>query len=617
MASWRLGSARPAAPIVAALLVVLVTGCATAPSGGAPQRLESESGQQQSYVQPLPPPSPGPLWTPTDVVQAFLAASANFELDPAAARQYLAPKVELPWNNVLGQPPVVTVVTKFFPAVTVDRNRNLSGGVSTATVTVKGELLASLSSRGDYLYQSPRAESYTFQLGNYDGTWLIQQLPGVGQNLLLLTESAFEEVFQPRNLYFFGPQDGASQNYLVPDPVYVPIDAATTDATSLATELVEGLLVVSGSQPTWLSSATDTAFPADTTLARPAVTISNATARVSLRVPGVSTPAELSQMYAQLSQTLTSSAYDSPAIVQHVQLVVNGKLEHVGLGSASVPQVGTQDDSLYYASPDLLEDWSAPGTSPAKVMTPDVLPPRSAITAIAVSPGRNPQLAVAVRYLRGCEVFVGRADQATRYTSWQLSSTGGACRSLSWDNPGDLWMVTGSDIWVSQPSQNASNPNQDPVEVDPPTGVPNSQILALRVAPDGVRAAFLEATSHGNKMLLAAVTYGTGNIYFGSGRPIGADIANPTAISWYKPDYLIALSPSTSEIDEVPLTGGPSSALTPVPGGTVAISAAGSDNALAIRTNDGQVYTLSALGDGWAAVPQVLATVEAGPDYPG
>ena len=608
MASWRLRSPRPAGGFAVALLVVLVSGCATAPSGGAPQRVEGQSGQQQSFVQPLPPPAPGtaPRWNATDVVLGFLSASADFELDPGAASRYLAPDETLPWNNVPGQPPVVTVVsTKFVSTQQIDQH--LTGGLPTVTVTVTGKRLASLSNRGDYLYQ-PGTESYTFQLGDYNGRWLIQQLPGQeqGQNLLLLTEPAFDQVFQPRNLYFFGPQDGPSQDYLVPDPVFVPLEAAAaTDASSLGSELVQGLLKAPVSQPTWLSSATYTSFPAGTALARPGVTISNLTARVSLVVPGATTPAELSQMYAQLNETLTSSTY-SPAIAQHVQLVVNGKVEHVSMGSVSVPMVGSAQDSLYYAGGGLVSDWSQ-GTA-ARVDTPDALALGSDITAVAVSPGSNPELAVAVRYRQGCEVFVGRADQATKFTAWKLTSKGGACTSLSWDNGDDLWMVVGSDIWVWQLVQSG----QDPMQVDAPTNVKFAQVLALRMAPDGVRAALLVHTSTGNEMLLAAVTYGTGSVTFGSGRPVGTDVQNPTSISWYKPDDLVALS--GSNLFEVPLTGGPSSQLTYLPTGTVAIAAVGS-GALAVRTNAGQLYTSTTPGGGWTPIKGALA--QAGPVYPG
>jgi hypothetical protein len=614
MASLRLRSAASAGPFVAALLVVLVSGCATAPAGGAPQPLEGQSGQQQAFVAPLPPPRPeaNAAWKPSNVVKAFLAASANFELDPGAARQYLAPGVKLPWDNVTGQPPTVTVVNGP-PSVQSSSqgytaaHQRLTGGVPSESVTVTGERLASLSSRGDYLYE-PGTETYKFVLGDYNGTWLIQQLPPSqpDQNLLLLTETAFEQVFQPRNLYFFGPQQGPSENYLVPDPVFVPLEVAgAADATSVATELVQGLLKVPEAQPTWLSSATYTAFPGGTALARPGVTISNLTARVSLQVPGTATTAELSQMYAQLNQTLTSSAYSSGAIVQHVQLVVNGKVVHVGTGSASVPAVGTNQDSYYAATQGAVDEWSSPET-PTKVMFPGVLSPSSAITAVAVSPGRSPELAVAVQYLRGCEVFVGRADQAARLKVFDQTSTGGACTSLSWDNGSNLWIVAGSDIYVLEMDQGA-----DLIQVDPPPTV-HGQVLALRIAPDGVRAAFLVQTRSGNEMLLAAVTYPTGGATFGSVRPVGADLADPTAISWYRPDDLIALD--GSELYEVPLTGFLSQPLTGVPGGTVAISAAGS-NALAVRTNAGLLYISTTPGNGWGT--PIMTAVEAGPDYPG
>jgi hypothetical protein len=572
------------------------------PSGGGPRGLEAPSGQQQAFAQPIPPPPPGPSWTPLEVVLGFLAASASFELDPAAARQYLAPGVQ--WlNSPQTSPPDVTVVTGWQERPVPGVSLRLAGGERAQAVTIKGDRLASLGGDGYYEYQ-PGPANYTFVLENSGGTWLIQQLPG--RNLLLLTQALFEQVFQPRDLYFFGPLDTPSQNFLVPDPVFVPLQdpAAAANPTSLAAELVQGLLVVNERQQTWLSSATATAFPAGTTLSRQGgVTISNLTARVSLQIPGGSTQALADQMYAQLYETLTSSAYNSPQIVKYVDLIINGKPQQVSMAGATVPAVGSAHESLYFGAAGLIGQWSYGPTS--TVATPDPLAPGAQVDAVAVSRGSRPSLAVAVPYEKGCAVYVGAENQSTGFATYRLSRSGGGCTSLSWDSYGHLWVVAGSNIWLVEQGQ-------APVTVAPPTSAP---VLALQMAPDGVRAAFLVHTQHGNEMLLAAATYGINGWTFGSFRPVGSTLANPTAMAWYQPDDLIALDGSA--LYQVPLTGGISQELVPVPSQTVSVSTAGSANALAVRTASGMIYTWSAANDQWTPVRDLGAPVQAGPAYPG
>jgi hypothetical protein len=609
------GRGRLPALVGAGVLIALVSGCATVPSGG-PQPLVDQSGQQQVFEQPVPPPRPGPNWTPEQVVNGFLAASASFAIDPAAARQYLAPtrRAQQWMRNLSQSPPVVTIVTSIPRAVGgggTTHERINGGSAPTAAVDITIERIASLSVGGSYQYEQGPA-SYRFVLGLYHGTWLIGQLPG--DNLLLLTQTAFEQVFQPRDLYFFGPQDGPSQDYLVPDPVFVPLQdpAAAANSTTLADDLVRGLLVANdGQQQTWLSTATYTAFPANTTVANPGgVTISGLTARVSLAVPGAVTPAQISQMYTQLRETLTSSTY-SPQLVSHVELVVNGKLQHPqALTGVAVPSVGGPREPLYFGDPGLVAESTGPTP---RIVTPAQLPPGTPTDAVAVSAGSRPQLALAVptRNRQGCTVYVGTAGQSAGFTSYQLSRSGGPCTSVSWDslswNTGpDLWAVSGSDIWVIEPGQ-------APMAVQSPV---SGAILALRLAPDGVRAALLVQTaSGGTQILLAAVTYGTGTVSFGSYLPVSGGLSNPNAIAWYTADDLLAVS--NSELYEVPLTGAASQELAGVPYRTVAITTQGWPDTVAVRTAGGVIYTASAPNYAWTPLlPGNSVPADAGPAYP-
>ena len=80
------------------------------------------------------------------------------------------------------------------------------------------------------------------------GEWRISAAPSV----LLLTQTQFANDYDLRNLYFFDP----TYHYLVPDPVYVPLQAS---ASRLTNRLVDYLKSPPGD---WLAEgATETAFP--------------------------------------------------------------------------------------------------------------------------------------------------------------------------------------------------------------------------------------------------------------------------------------------------------------------------------------------------------------------
>src|SRR5579862_9769185 len=76
-------SARPAlwAAAVGLSAVALLAGCAAAPISGVAQQLQDTGGQQQQFVEPLPPPGPKVGESGTDVVTGFLHASASFAED--------------------------------------------------------------------------------------------------------------------------------------------------------------------------------------------------------------------------------------------------------------------------------------------------------------------------------------------------------------------------------------------------------------------------------------------------------------------------------------------------------------------------------------------------------
>jgi Lipoprotein LpqB beta-propeller domain len=571
----------PLAPL-AAVVVALGTGCATAPVGGFAHPLTGSSGQAQvAVVQPVPGPGPLPHWSAGDVVKGFLHASASFATDPSAARAYLAPGIA--WNP----PGTVTVVNS---DLSIGNPTYLHvAGQTLQRVTVTGQPIATLSSGGQYSYDpSGPSTKFVFTLIRSNGQLRIDVLPQGTQ--LLLTQSDFDEVFQPQDLYFFSKE---LPGELVPDPVVAP----TADA---ATGLVNGLIHDS---PSWLSGATTNAFPARTRLIGP-VTVSNQVAVVNLGGTAASaSPGKLTQMYEQLVQTLTTPEYGSSPVANSVTLEIDGRPRSVSAPANPVPSVGSGSataEPLYFASDGAIRRWAGGKTS---ATVPGIFGSPGGVTAVAVTTTGSEQVAAATEQHRECVVQVAASPQSGGDRDYDLSPAGGPCTSLSWDGSPSLWAVSGGRVWVIQPG---SQPNLVSTSA---TGLASdSRIISVQMAPDSVRAALLVRTGQVNQVFLAAVQYTPAGVTLGMAVPVGTDLAapGPVAISWYSSDYLVAAEGTS--LFEVPLSGGASKQLLgTVPGGTVALSSAGLNSygaQVAVATQQGQVFKSVAPYISWTVAPQ-------------
>jgi Lipoprotein LpqB beta-propeller domain/Sporulation and spore germination len=555
--------ARPVAAVAAALLAA---GCATVPTVGAPQPVKSATGQAQPFVQPIPP-APAANWTPQDIVAGFLAASASLN-DPAAARRFLAASVSKTWH-------INSAVTVLSGQPQLQQSRlrpNDQAGASTeiATVSMTGHQLATISQNGVYI-NNPGSPVYTFELAQVDDQWLITGLPHPVP--LLLTQSDFQQVYQPRNLYFWSPNG----QVLVPEPVFAP---QHDTYASVPTVLVNGLLLSSENQSSWLEAATTTAFPRGTTLT--GVTITGSTATVNLG--GAATragPRQLLRMAQQVVATLTSTSYGQLPIARSVVIEINGQPQEIGGHQVQQPaevqslipglQSAGTPTPLYYVGADHAVSEVSAG-APARVLGPagrGQIP----FTSIAVSAGSPPQLAGSTRAGQGCAVYYGSLAGAAALGHTTLPDpASGPCTSLSWDSEGDIWAVAGQNIWVLPPG------GRRPVAVSPPP-LPGSQsvsyrVLSLLVAPDGVRVAMLIRTTGGRReVLLTAISRSGTEVQFTTTIAVGSSVAGPTAVSWYDDDDLLVLA--GSQLQEVPATGDAATPVGPVPAGTAMLTSAG------------------------------------------
>jgi Lipoprotein LpqB beta-propeller domain/Sporulation and spore germination len=539
----------PAALASVAALSAALAGCATAPSGGPPRAAPGGSNQVKAYVQPLPPPGPTSKWKPDQVVLGFLHASASYAFDPSAARQFLVPELRRSWHPgravaVVGAPNVTSPPNNL-------KQQNLGGqALPQRVVHLTGPQVATLSQSGQYQY-APGNLNIQFLLEQTSkGVWLIEQLP---QQTLMLTESDFEEVYLPRNLFFFARAPGSqSPSVLVPDPVYAPLQSSSSALnTDLATGLVNGLIKGQGG---WLSGATYSAFPRGTRLLKQ-VTITGKTAQVDLGGGAArASQSAIQQMADQLLATLGDGAYSQP-LASNLQLYINNRPQIVYRAGDLVPTVPSGPVELITGTgtsvgelPQLERGAKLQGGKLQPRLSQDQIGPVT-VSAVAASPSqdRPQQIAVAVEQKAGgCAIEEQPGGQGA-YRSYPLTGSVGKCTSLSYDANGNVWAVADSRVWVLSPGHSPAMT---------PAIQPGYRVLALQMAPDAVRAALLVSTpADGIRLLLAAVNVRSGTAVFGQPVTVGTTgLTDPSGISWYDAYHLAVLA--SGGIYEIPLTGG-------------------------------------------------------------
>ena len=589
---------RPAA-VVACLALAALAGCATLPTRGQALPVKEAPaglGQGTDYPQ-LIPAAPGKGWRPEQIVSGFLAASASFSQDHAFARLYLAPKSARTWNPGWA----VTVVSgPIAPQLLLPKYINKPANNPRVTsVGVTGVQLASISANGQYQQVvSGPPRTIKFSLTKVNGQWRITDPP----NRLLLSNSEFHRVYQPRNLYYF---DSTSKT-LIPDPVFVPLQATSTD---LATKLVAAL----GQQPVgWLQGATQTSLPTGTRQLSP-VKIEGSAAVVNLggTIAGASSET-LRNVAAQLVWTLTSASY-GPSAITSVRLEVNGEPQQIpgspnGIATRStysptIVPVPSADAGLYFVASDKTVQ-SLPASGAAE---PVPVPGQAGtgavpMTAIAVSPVTSGTPALAGIAANGRDVEIGALSKDARLDRWR---PGGKVTSLSWDRTGDLWAATSKGVWLLRPGGKA------PAAVDLPLDG-KQQVTMLRVAPDGVRVAMIVRGPDGSHVMVGAIARSGSAASITSPVQVGAKVAQPAAVSWFDADNLAVLvgaGTAAAQIHKVPVNGGQPTELTAYAN---AISLAVGGGQIVVGTSSGRMATLVVSTDSWRLLPPGQA-----PAYPG
>jgi hypothetical protein len=570
---------------------LLLSACATVPDSGPVQAGKvalTVGGQNPDYLQLIPVP-PKPLWSAVQVVEGFLAACASFANNHAVAREYLDPAQRKSWNP--GWAVTVVGAPKVGKAVNLAPHSGAPYSQE-EQVTATGEKLATLTNTGQYR-GTTGSSTYSFHLFRIAGQWRIDNPP----SRLLLTESDFERVYAPRNLYYLAspaPPRGA----LVPDPVFVPQQATSaTLANKLATALLQ-------KPQGWLKDGVTTAFPPGARLLR--ATLNDGTATINLGGKAAqASQYQLNYMISQLVWTLAGRSFASSA-VQAVELEINGHpLPSASLSGSHLalsPPEARADQPLYtLARNGAVQERTQSAPVPRNVLG-EAAEGHVRLSAIAVSPAP-----AAGRYLAGLSpsrnvIYYGPIRRAGRVSTWRVP--GGRVTSLSWDVRGNLWVASPNGVWMLPPPGKSGDRTAVRLVLGLSAG---SVVSQLRVAPDGVRVAVIVHGPgwHGNHLLLAAIGQTPGGAPdLGPTVSIGTDVRGvPRQLTWYDADHLIVLSRSqmAPQLWEVPVNGGSSAALV-TESGTQSITAAGPANPMAAGLAHGQLALGPNLNGTW--VPQ-------------
>lgn len=570
---WRRLAVSLLTPVL--LAPVLLTGCATVPTGG-PVQSGRAVGRSDPLTDPyvrLMAPRPQPGWDPRTIVQGFLTASAGLDGGDAVAREYLTSALSKQWNPGAG----VTVydATDGFTLGAGERSGH------TATVTMSARQVAQIGGDGDYTATKSRSlPPQVFKLRRSHGQWRIAGLPSVATSGLLLSSTDVSRAFRSLNLYFYDPHIKT----LVPDPVLVPVQSRS----GLAAALVRGLL----RGPTaWMAQAVRSAIPSGTKL-RGKAPLAGGTVTVDLSNRGGRswTGRQLAQLSAQLVWTLKQLPE-----MQQLRLEVNGRQVNVpgSTGSHGLqrrddwpkvdPSGGSEVLHAYFSRQGSL--WVTAGHSadrapgPAGEAGAGLYHP-----AISLDGERR----VAGLSADGGTLFAGGLSGDGKLS---VRRQGKQMTPPSWDRYNNLWTAQrgGSAIWMLRDGKGGK---KNAVRVP---GLSGYDIAELRVARDGCRVAVVVGTGGSSRLLVAPIIRDGGSPRIGQPRRLGDSLDEISDVAWRDADTLAVLGKGPRGAEQPYLVSVGSTSTTPTgyagsPASTIA-AAPGSGLPLLVGSSNGTVWS--------------------------
>lgn len=564
------GFRRHVAVAVACVLALAIAGCMSVPTSGPVTRVSSQPGRVGSGVVIAPAP-PAADASPIEVVEGFLHAMAAWQPNYRVAREYLTVDADAAWDPEAG----VWVYAEGNPVVATDTSARL-----------RAPLVGSLGAGGAYHPASGQVDHDFGLVHGDDGQWRIGNPP----QGLLISQYLFSGAFVRTPVYYFA----AGADWLVPDPRFFPRGQQAFERACRA--VTEG--------PTdWLAPAVDS----DTAgVVCEGIAVDDAgVARILLkRGPEEPSVAQRQALVTQYAWTLRSFA-----TVTAVQLAWSGEEPWVVAPFGQTVPVTAYDD----AAP----QWRQASRQPYGVVdghlvrVPDAASDGS---ALVVAPGVRDAVLAAVRpdALQAAAVLGGRDRLVLAPLvegEPELVRTSPGMRKPRYSRQGELW--------ISDDRGQISFRLPDGHWVDLTIGgVPNAQVEAFRLAPDGVRIALvLRRPDGGTDLGLARVVRAGGRVSVDEFRAVlPPGDGRVVDVAWRTPDLLVVLmrAGETESVWTVAEDGSSTDALGPDLGVDLIELAASPDAPPLVRTTDGVVQRWSA-DLSWSVIAEGIDSVF----YPG
>jgi hypothetical protein len=502
-------SARVLAPL-AALLVVLpaaLSACSTVPASSPTVRITQAAVRPSEHVgiEPLPPEKGA---TQEEIVRGFIEAAASSVPGHPVAREHLAPPAADTWSDESG----ITVISPDYAIVTTDSD----------TVEVTGNLIGTVDPRGVFAVAGA-SDAFTrdFTLKQVKGEWRITD-PRDG---LVILEPDFERLYDQRAAYFIDP----TGQRVVPDPRYL------ISGEAQPTALVERLL--NGPSPGLAAGVTN---PLGGVQLRRTVAVSGQAATVDLT--GLSTDAApvLSEVCAQLVWSLSQLG------IQSVQVLVDGDPIHLnGVPSEqSVDDWATFDPDAvsvnavgHYLNHGTLRTATKGGPAPGPAGKSTYGISSAAVWADPRTGALSYLAAVRVNSAHAT-LFAGPYGGALQpvLTAGSLTAPSvSATRS-------EAWVVKDGTTVLRVPSGAGPRPVSAPTLPGP--------ILALKLSPDGVRAAVVV---EGSTLYVGTVVRGQdGSVALRDFRQVAPSLSRVVDVAWQNSGQLLVLAGDSTQDRIVP-----------------------------------------------------------------
>lgn len=537
-------------PLVAVLIVLSLTGCASLPVSG-PVRigpdLSTNNDAESFYYSPSVPTDGA---SQTEILTGFIAAGTGPQNDYAVAREYLSESIRSTWN-----PNQEVLIQRATPKVIIgeDNSAELELDVS-ARIDVDGKYESLPVGSGRIL-------DFEFVLENQQ--WRLSKVP----DATVLIRPVFDVVFREYSIYFLDRQ----KRNLVPELRWFPATPAT--GTRLVNALLRG-------PSAWLRPAVVSSIPSGTRLSIDAVTVEDRVALVDLTARAlVATRLDRQLMKAQLDATLSQ-------LINIESVAVSIERSRQEITEANLDLQATGSKSLIALSDKGLEGISTPDTSffrPAEDFF--ALNPTN-LFALSKQSG---SLAVA------SPAGVVRTSASDPGAEVELIDGRTQIVALEYDHQDYLWSINrsrGSDIFATGLDGEryrvlAAWLNQE-------------SIRGFALSPEGSRAVLLVQGAQKNRVLLTSVVRSQAGVPLELSNPveIATEISNPSYLSWIS-DTGVAVLSKSGDFSNAYLVdiGGTSRMITSVTGARAIVSA-GPSGQLYLLADSGELYSFT--GSTWS-----------------